>query len=291
MKGIRIDEINGKKLDQIIQKENGYKNNLNRESEFDPFYYHNNELDPESVKHLKSNEWKLSVNFEEHYKNQEKIYQIIVDQLSKLLCLTSENYQTKDPQNKTIYERLKTSLNDGKSKLANLVYLAAKNIPNRPRKSTLVTSENTKQFMNLKNIEYVKKFMAKANKNFNEKEHKIKQERKRNEVLFKASALIEKYKSKMQKMTQDAKKSKKGNHKARNLLKNSRHLTSLGSSVIKGNYDRQNQLKNSILSKNRQKLKEKKMNIQSKRQVKTKDKEQELIINNILNMGKKKKEV
>lgn len=83
-KGIRIDEINGKKLDQIIKRENDYRQNLGRESEFDPFYYFRHELDQESVAQLKSNDWKLHVDFQEHFDHQERVYADITEQLSRL---------------------------------------------------------------------------------------------------------------------------------------------------------------------------------------------------------------
>lgn len=82
-KGIRIDEINGKKLDRIIKKESRFQQEHRRESEFDPFYYFEHELDHESVAELKSNEWRLHVDFQEHYRHQEKVYKSIMEKLSR----------------------------------------------------------------------------------------------------------------------------------------------------------------------------------------------------------------
>ena len=121
LKGIRIDEINGKRLDEIIKKENKYKRNINRESEFDPFYYHKYELDQESVIHLKSNDWKLNVDFEQHYNNQELVYTDIMEKLSEF---NLENFQTKVPKFKNIFDKIRRNQENKKNNLLNVVFLA-----------------------------------------------------------------------------------------------------------------------------------------------------------------------
>lgn len=83
-RGIRVDELNAKRLDQIIRRQAQTPVESGRESEFDPFYYYKTELDLESVAHLKSNDWQLHVDFKEHHERQEEVYAAIVEQLSGL---------------------------------------------------------------------------------------------------------------------------------------------------------------------------------------------------------------
>ena len=86
-KGIRINDINGKMLHDIITKERVMKVKHTRDSEFNPFYYQENELDPRLASALKSNQWKLHVNFHRNYEGQEEKYNYIVEQLSSLIFI------------------------------------------------------------------------------------------------------------------------------------------------------------------------------------------------------------
>jgi hypothetical protein len=121
LRGIRIDEINGKRLDEIIKKESKYKRNVNRESEFDPFYYYKHELDKESVVCLKSNEWHLNVDFKNHYQKQEKVYKDIMEKLSKN---SLETFNTKKPAFTNIFDKIRGNQENKKNNLLNVVYLA-----------------------------------------------------------------------------------------------------------------------------------------------------------------------
>lgn len=106
--------------------------------------------------------------------------------------------------------------------------------PKSKSKSTK-DAEQTRSEINSRNIKLIRKFCSNAKGARDLDQSRIKQERKRNEALFKATKLIEEYRSKIQKKTSEAKKSRLNRNE-------------LGNSEVKRNckrskYGRQNQFK------------------------------------------------
>lgn len=83
LKGIRINDLNGRVLDQIIRKRASNREDSEFKSQLDPFYYMENELNPEIVKDLHSNDWKLHVDFRTYFLETEKKLDVVSKTLGK----------------------------------------------------------------------------------------------------------------------------------------------------------------------------------------------------------------